>query len=182
MFNAHYARARLSCHQEPIRAAQCQLQVPTGANCRCPERRSDDAQTILEGTPTGLKTCPDLVLSCGAKGIELLTSCMPSGGSTSTHLPPCAGHRPSHVPTSPPASEMRCCTSLLYSTHRSKSGPGHRHAALSPLPIHWRPLSPPPEKARWRYCVISLCRPRGLRPSVNHRADLRTPAGRSRRH
>jgi hypothetical protein len=28
MFNAHYARARLSCHPEPIRAAQCQLQVP----------------------------------------------------------------------------------------------------------------------------------------------------------
>ena len=27
-FNAHHARARLSCHQEPIRAAQCQLQVP----------------------------------------------------------------------------------------------------------------------------------------------------------
>jgi len=28
MFNAHHARARLSCHPEPIRAAQCQLQVP----------------------------------------------------------------------------------------------------------------------------------------------------------
>jgi hypothetical protein len=28
MFNAHHARARLSCHQEPIRAVQCQLSVP----------------------------------------------------------------------------------------------------------------------------------------------------------
>ena len=28
MFNAHYARARLSCHEEPIRAAQCQLPMP----------------------------------------------------------------------------------------------------------------------------------------------------------
>ncbi len=28
MFNAHHARARLSCHLEPMRAAQCQLQVP----------------------------------------------------------------------------------------------------------------------------------------------------------
>jgi hypothetical protein len=28
MFNAHHTRARLGCHQEPIRVAQCQLQVP----------------------------------------------------------------------------------------------------------------------------------------------------------
>jgi hypothetical protein len=28
MFNAHHTRARLSCHQEPIHAAQSQLQVP----------------------------------------------------------------------------------------------------------------------------------------------------------
>jgi hypothetical protein len=28
MFNAHHARARLSCHQEPLRAAQYQVQVP----------------------------------------------------------------------------------------------------------------------------------------------------------
>jgi hypothetical protein len=28
MFNAHHTRARLSCHQEPIHAAQCQLQAP----------------------------------------------------------------------------------------------------------------------------------------------------------
>jgi hypothetical protein len=28
MFNAHHPRASPSCHQEPVRAAQCQLQVP----------------------------------------------------------------------------------------------------------------------------------------------------------
>ena len=28
VFNAHQARTALGCHREPVRAAQCQLQVP----------------------------------------------------------------------------------------------------------------------------------------------------------
>ena len=44
------------------------------ANCRCPERRSDDGQTILEGIRTGLKSCPDLVFLVELSGLEPLTS------------------------------------------------------------------------------------------------------------
>jgi hypothetical protein len=47
------------------------------ANCRCPERRSDDGQTILECLRTGLNSCPDLVLLVELSGLEPLTSCMP---------------------------------------------------------------------------------------------------------
>jgi len=50
--------------------------VRLSANCRCPERRSDDRQTILEGTPTGLKSCSDQVLRVELSGLEPLTSCM----------------------------------------------------------------------------------------------------------
>ena len=49
------------------------------ANCRCPERRSDDGQTILECIRTGLKSRPDLVLLVELSGLEPLTSCMPWG-------------------------------------------------------------------------------------------------------
>ena len=47
------------------------------ANCRCPERRSDDGRTILEGIRTGLKSCPDLQFLVELSGLEPLTSCMP---------------------------------------------------------------------------------------------------------
>jgi hypothetical protein len=69
MFNAHHARARLSCIQNQS--------VRLSASCRCPERRSDDGHTILECTRTGLKSCPDLVLLVELSGLEPLTSCMP---------------------------------------------------------------------------------------------------------
>ena len=49
------------------------------ANCGCPERRSDEGQTILKGTWTGLKSCPDQVLRVELSGLEPLTSCMPWG-------------------------------------------------------------------------------------------------------
>jgi hypothetical protein len=48
--------------------------VRLSANCRCPERRSDDGQTILESVRTGLKSCPDLVLLLELSGLEPLTS------------------------------------------------------------------------------------------------------------
>jgi hypothetical protein len=47
------------------------------ANYVCPERRSDDGQTILEGIQTGLKSRPDLVLRVELSGLEPLTSCVP---------------------------------------------------------------------------------------------------------
>ena len=49
------------------------------ANCRCPERRSDDGQTILECIRAGLKSCPDLQFLVELSGLEPLTSCMPWG-------------------------------------------------------------------------------------------------------
>ena len=49
------------------------------ANYLCPERRSDDGQTILEGTRRGLKSDSDLVLLVELSGLEPLTSCMPWG-------------------------------------------------------------------------------------------------------
>src|ERR1039457_2261805 len=42
VFNAHHARTALGCHRKPI--------MRLSANCRRPERRSDDSQTIFEGT------------------------------------------------------------------------------------------------------------------------------------
>ena len=45
---------------EPGRAVIRNQSVRLSANYLCPERRSDDGQTILEGTRTGLKSCPDL--------------------------------------------------------------------------------------------------------------------------
>jgi hypothetical protein len=48
-----------------------------GADERCPERRPDDGQTILECIRTGLKSFPDLVLLVELSGLEPLTSCMP---------------------------------------------------------------------------------------------------------
>jgi hypothetical protein len=51
--------------------------VRLSANYLCPERRSDDGQTILEGTWTGLKSCPDLQFLVELSGLEPLTSCMP---------------------------------------------------------------------------------------------------------
>jgi hypothetical protein len=51
--------------------------VRLSANCRCPERRSDDGRTILECTRTGLKSWSDLVLLVELSGLEPLTSCMP---------------------------------------------------------------------------------------------------------
>jgi hypothetical protein len=77
--------------------------VRSSARCRCPERRSDDGQTILECVRTGLKSCPDLELLVELSGLEPLTSCMPSGGSTSTRVHPCRSPS-SRVPASPPAS------------------------------------------------------------------------------
>jgi len=47
------------------------------ANCRCPERRSDDGQTILECIRAGLNSCPDLQFLVELSGLEPLTSCMP---------------------------------------------------------------------------------------------------------
>ena len=47
------------------------------ASCRCPERRSDDGQTILECLPDGTQICPDLGLLVELSGLEPLTSCMP---------------------------------------------------------------------------------------------------------
>jgi hypothetical protein len=73
------------------------------ANCRCPERRSDDGQTILECIRAGLKSCPDLQFLVELSGLEPLTSCMPSGGSTSTRVSPCRSPS-SRVPARPPAS------------------------------------------------------------------------------
>jgi len=49
-------------------------------------------------------------------GLEPLTSCMPSGGSTSTHVHPCRSPS-SRVPASPPASGwvavLPCCTAPI---------------------------------------------------------------------
>src|ERR1039458_9536071 len=56
------------------------------ANCRCPEPRSDDGQTILECIRTGLKSCPDLVLLVELSGLEPLTSCMPCRPISSVRL------------------------------------------------------------------------------------------------
>jgi hypothetical protein len=56
------------------------------ANCRCPERRSDDGQTILECIRTGLKSPPDLVLLVELSGLEPLTSCMPCRPVPSGHV------------------------------------------------------------------------------------------------
>ena len=47
------------------------------ANCRCPERRSDDGQTILECIRAGLKSCSDLQFLVELSGLEPLTSCIP---------------------------------------------------------------------------------------------------------
>ena len=81
---------------------------------------------------------------------ELLTPCMPSGGSTSTCV-----HRPSPQVTVPvsarqsPGIRTRCGTSLLYSpTGRWRSGASPAAACLS---ISSRAFPPPlpPEKAFW---------------------------------
>jgi hypothetical protein len=48
--------------------------VRLSANYLCPERRSDDGRTILEGTQTGLKSCPDLQFLVELSGLEPLTS------------------------------------------------------------------------------------------------------------
>jgi hypothetical protein len=50
MFNAHHARAVL--------AVSGNRSVRLSANCQCPERRSDDGQTILECAPTGPQIMP----------------------------------------------------------------------------------------------------------------------------
>ena len=82
-------------HQEPVRAAQCQLQGPRTTV----RRRSDDLGMCLEGTQSG----PDLELCVELSGLEPLTSCMPSGGSTSTRVH--TRRSPSsRVPARPPAS------------------------------------------------------------------------------
>ena len=47
------------------------------ANYLCPERRSDDGRTILEGTRTAFKSGPDLQFLVELSGLEPLTSCMP---------------------------------------------------------------------------------------------------------
>jgi hypothetical protein len=53
--------------------------VRLSANCKCPERRSDDGQTILEGIRTGLRSCPDLVLLVEPSGLEpLILHAMPT--------------------------------------------------------------------------------------------------------
>jgi hypothetical protein len=87
--------------------------VRLSANYLCPERRSDDGQTILECIRMGLKSCPELVLLVELSGLEPLTSCMPSHGSTSTRVYPCRSPS-SRVPASPPASApvavLSCCT------------------------------------------------------------------------
>jgi hypothetical protein len=71
--------------------------VRLSANCRCPERRSDDGQTILEGTQTGPKSCPDLLLLVELSGLGPLTSCMPYPAnlfSSGADLAGCPGARP----------------------------------------------------------------------------------------
>ena len=56
------------------------------ANYLCPERRSDDGRTILEGTQTGLKSCPDLQFLVELSGLEPLTSCMPCRSDKSVYV------------------------------------------------------------------------------------------------
>jgi hypothetical protein len=87
--------------------------VRSSARCRRPERRSDDGRTILEGIRTGLKLCPDLQLLVELSGLEPLTSCMPSGGSTSTRVHPRrspSSRVPASSPASAPVAVLSCCT------------------------------------------------------------------------
>jgi hypothetical protein len=90
--------------------------VRPNANYLCPERRSDDGRTILEGAQTGLKSCPDLVFLVELSGLEPLTSCMPSVGSTSTRVHPRRSPS-SPVPARPPPSAcvavLSCCTAPI---------------------------------------------------------------------
>jgi hypothetical protein len=64
----------------------------------------------------GLKSCPDLQFLVELSGLEPLTSCMPSGGSTSTRIHLCRSPS-SRVPASPPASApvavLSCCTAAI---------------------------------------------------------------------
>jgi hypothetical protein len=62
--------------------------------------------------PDGLKSWPDLVLLVEASGLEPLTSCMPSGGSTSTRVHPCRSPS-SRVPASPHTVLLLCYRSRV---------------------------------------------------------------------
>jgi hypothetical protein len=66
-------------------AAQCQSGW-LAVQRKCPERRSDDGQAILEGRPDGRKTLPDLVFCVELWGFEPQTSCMPCTASKSGHV------------------------------------------------------------------------------------------------
>jgi hypothetical protein len=83
------------------------------ASCRYPERRSDDGQTILEGTRTGLKSCPDLqflVELKRARTADLLHAIWRQ------HVHPRPYPQVTVLPRPPKSARVQvcCCTSVLY--------------------------------------------------------------------
>jgi hypothetical protein len=145
-------------------------------------RTTEDARSEQTyGDPSGRRCCTlllypfvrsvriSLLTWVKLRRFELLTSCMPSGGSTSTRVHPCRSPS-SRVSARPPPS---MCVAVLPCCTRPPAGsvPRHRgqHALLPP---HCGvPATSPPEKRCWCRCATSLCRPGGLRPSVNRRTS-----------
>ena len=92
------------------------------ANCRCPERRSDDGQTILECIRTGLKSCPDLVISCGAKRART-ADLLHAIWRQHVHPRPSVQVTVLTRPCAATSVRVRCGTSVLYRSHPCRRAP-----------------------------------------------------------
>ena len=163
--------------------------MPPIANGQRSNRRSDDGQTILTGTPRAHGPCADLELLVELSGLEPLTSCMPSGGRTSTRvhtrrLP--SSRIPARPPASAPVAVLRCCTAVV-PTRGTSCAPNEVLTSVDPVrhvtgaPFGVQPVKQAPEPGP-RHSPAASPHSRSAAASWQRRLGWRRPGWPSASH